>query len=85
MMTSTDLKQIDELLIKRLKSFATKDDLKNLATKDDLKRLEKEIIEKIDESQMEIVETVEKHKADRIQVQGLEKRVGKLEETVYPA
>lgn len=47
-MNSTDLKQIDSLLKKRLKNFvrkndlkdfATKDDLKNFATKDDLKSL----------------------------------------------
>lgn len=33
-----DLQQIDKLLQKRLKNFATKDDLKSFATKDDLKK-----------------------------------------------
>ena len=53
---------------------------KNMATKDDLKNLESKIVEKIDEAQMEIIATVDKHKADKESVKALEKRVKRLED-----
>lgn len=51
----------------------------NMSTKDDIKNLESRIVEKIDEAQMEIIETVDKHKADKEGVRILEKRVERLE------
>lgn len=62
-----------------LKGMATKDDIKNMATKDDLKNLEIRLLEKMDESQMEIIAAVDKHKADKETVEVLEKRVDRLE------
>lgn len=75
-----------------LKSFATKDDLKNLATKDDLKQfatkndlqvLKKELIEKMDEYQMELLEIVEKRKADKTDVEVLEKHIKNIEDMLH--
>ena len=63
-----------------LKGMATKDDLKGMATKDDLKNLETSLMERIDEAQMEIIATVDKHKADKSDVDNLEKRVERLED-----
>ena len=67
-----------------LKGMATKEDLKGMATKVDLetglKGLEKRLIERIDEAQMEIIATVDKHKADKSEVDNLEKRVERLED-----
>jgi len=78
-----------------LKGMATKDDLKGMATKDDLKKLEtglrgeletglkgleKRLIEKIEESEMEIITVVDKHKEDKETVRVLEKRVDRLED-----
>ena len=63
-----------------LKTMATKEDLKTMATKEDLKRLEVRLTEKIEEAQMEIIATVDKHKADKETVNVLEKRVGRLED-----
>ena len=62
------------------KTMATKDDIKNMATKDDIKNLELKIVEKIDEAQMEIIATVDKHKADKESIKVLEKRIDRLEE-----
>lgn len=47
-----------------LKTMTIKDDIKNMATKKDLKSLETRLIARIDDAQMEIIATVEKHKAD---------------------
>src|SRR3990170_3584310 len=58
-----------------LKTMATKEDLKTMATKEDLKKLEVRLTEKIEEAQMEIIATVDKHKADKETVNVLEKRV----------
>lgn len=52
------------------KIMATKVDLKGMATKVDLgtglKGLEKRLIERIDEAQMEIIATVDKHKSRQV-------------------
>lgn len=96
-MTNTDLQQIDKLLQKRLKDFATKDDLKNFATKDDLKKelaqyatkedlrkslamLRKQIKEDIDEAAMDVFKSADKRKAEKENLEKLEKRVDKIEE-----
>lgn len=135
-MNIQDLKQIDQIIAKRLKNvatkddlkrelknypttvylnqqfkkFATKDDLKNFATKDDLKqelkkyatkddlqqelqkyatkddlrngliKLENQLQLKIDEAVTDIIEMVDKHKADKKEVNDLEIRVSKIEE-----
>lgn len=70
-MTIQDLEQIDGLLTKRLdQRFLT---------------FTKEIIEKIEESKMEILELVDKHKADKEDLKVLEHRVDVLEkELVIP-
>lgn len=43
MLTKTDLKQIDNLISRRLQNTTTKDDLKYLATKQDLKSIKSDI------------------------------------------
>lgn len=63
-----------------LRGMATKDDLKEMATKVDLKNLEIKLLEKIEDSEMEIIETVDKHKEDKEAVEVLEKRVERLED-----
>lgn len=62
------------------KNMATKDDINNMATKDDLKNLETRLIERIDDAQMEIIATVDRHKEDKNRVRVLEKRVERLED-----
>lgn len=62
------------------RNMATKDDLKGMATKTDLKNLEIRLVGKIDESEMEIIAAVDKHKADKETVGLLEKRVERLED-----
>lgn len=95
-MNATDLKQIDELLQKRLQGFATKDDLKSFATKDDLKQelknfatkddlavMKKELIEHIEEGEIAIINGVEKYVVKRLEV--LENRVEKVEHQLQQA
>lgn len=64
------------------KSMATKEDLKVLETrlKGDMRTLEVRLVERIDEAQMEIIATVDRHKADKETVGILEKRVERLED-----
>lgn len=61
-------------------NMATKADIRNMATKADMKNLEVKLLEKIDESQMEIIAAVDRHKADKETVEVLEKRVERLED-----
>lgn len=63
-----------------IKNMATKNDLKTMATKTDLKNLEVRLLDKMDESEMEIIAAVDKHKADKETVGILEKRVDRLED-----
>lgn len=88
MLTKNDLSQIKTVIREAIqpeirtlkKSMATKDDIKDVATKNDLKNLEVKLLEKMDESQMEIIAAVDKHKADKGKVDNLEKRVERLED-----
>lgn len=90
MLTKSDLSQIKNVVretiqpeIKALKkSMATKEDMRILETglKGEMKGLEKRLIERIDEAQMEIIATVDKHKADKVKVDILQKRVERLED-----
>ncbi|MBI4091934.1 MAG: hypothetical protein HY427_01875 [Candidatus Levybacteria bacterium] len=61
-MTTQDLKQIDNLLQKRLTNFATKDDLTKFATKDDLDdrlgKLKRELESKMGELGQEIIDAM---------------------------
>ena len=75
-----EIKALDTEIKTLKKGMATKDDLKGMATKDDLKNLETSLMERIDEAQMEIIATVDKHKADKSDVDNLEKRVERLED-----
>ena len=52
----------------------------NMSTKEDMKALEVKLLERIEESQMEIIAAVDKHKADKESVKVLEKRVERLED-----
>jgi hypothetical protein len=61
------------------KNFLTKDDAKNFATKDDLRKLKADLIEEIKESEAFIVGSADRNKADKSVVEGLEKRVTKIE------
>ena len=63
-----------------IKGMATKQDLKAMATKKDLKSLESKLLERMEESQMEIIAAVDKHKADKESIIVLEKRVERLED-----
>ena len=63
-----------------IKGMATKQDLKAMATKKDLKSLESKILDRMEESQMEIIAAVDKHKADKESIIVLEKRVERLED-----
>lgn len=57
-----------------------KNEMKNMATKNDLKNLQIKLLEKIEESEMEIITTVDKHKEDKESVKVLQKRVERLED-----
>lgn len=65
-----------------LKNFATKEDLKNFATKDDLIAAKIEIQEMIDQAVADIVEIVDKSKADKKDFTQLETRVSGIEKTL---
>ncbi len=87
-MNSSDLLQFDNLLQKRFKNFATKEDVKQLDT-NFTKRLDQrflsfamEIIEKVEESKMEIIELVDKHKADKENLKTLEQRVDGIQKAL---
>ncbi len=94
-MDQLTITQFEELLDKALahvatkddlKNFATKDDIKNFATKDDIKQLKDdikqlkaELIEEIKESEGFIVGSVDKNKADKNDIEALNKRVTHIE------
>lgn len=87
-MSPQDLKQIKALLKEELNGVATKKDLQGFSTRDDLQKfttkkdiriLKKELEQKIDESAAYVIESVDKHKADREDVEKVEKRVDKIE------
>ena len=93
MLTKIDLSQIktvvQETIKPEIKTLGTeiktlKQSIKTLkqsmSTKEDIKALESRLVEKIEEAQMEIIETVDKHKADKESVRVLEKRVDRLED-----
>lgn len=77
MATKDDLKGLETSLRGRFKTG-----LKGLRIelKSDIKALEKRLVGRIDEAQMEIITTVDKHKADKVKVVNLEKRVDRLED-----
>ena len=76
-----DMKNLESRLKGDINNMATKADLHNMATKADLKTLESRLVEKMDEMEMGIIETVDKHKADKETVNVLEKRVERLEDS----
>ena len=89
-MNITDLKQIEKIINKALKKAATKDDLKNFATKDDLKALEKRLELKIESSIqksteeiceliIDFAERLNEKKAERTDIDDLNKRVNRIE------
>ena len=86
MLTRNDLSQIKtvvkETIQPEIKSLngEIRTIKKSMATKEDLKGLEKKLIERIDEAQMEIIATVDKHKTDKTTTDNLEKRVERLED-----
>lgn len=93
MLTKNDLSQIktvvQETIKPEIKTLGTeiktlKKNIKTLeqsmSTKEDIKALESRLVEKIDEAQMEIIATVDKHKADKDNVRVLGKRVERLED-----
>lgn len=77
-----------ELAIEKIAlSMATKQDVGQLEIslskiKEDLSKTEKRLLEKIDDSQAEIIAVVDKHKADKTTVIALEKRVQRLENSI---
>lgn len=91
--SSEDIKRIESVLKNIVKNMATKDDLKHFATKDDLRSLEKNINNKLenfatkedlklglDDLLADIVEVVDKNKAEKSVVEALAKRVDKIEQ-----
>lgn len=88
MSTKGDMRDLESRLTGDIKTLESglKGDMKNLEgrLKSDMKQLEIRIVERIeeriDEAQMEIIATVDKHKADKDIVRVLEKRVERLED-----
>lgn len=83
------LEQFDELLQRRLKSFATKDDLKDLATKDDVSASETRLSKIIKREVEDLADLIGEGfkgldaKADKAETLSLRVRVDKLEEKVF--
>ncbi|MFH1833134.1 MAG: hypothetical protein ABH816_03115 [Candidatus Levyibacteriota bacterium] len=73
-MNSTDLKQIQETL----KKIQIK-----MSTKDDLRALRKELKEDLDQVFTDLVEVVDKNKADKKDLVKLENRVTVVEEELH--
>jgi len=73
-----DLQQIDKLLRKRLKGFATKDDLRGFATKDDLRDAlknhptKKDLKNALEDLLADVIKVVDKTKADKKDVDKIE-------------
>lgn len=82
-MTNITLQQIDNLLKKRLKNFATKGDLKRelgkYATKDDVIKLRKDIKEDIDQAFTDVFQAADKNKAEKADLISLQGRVKRIE------
>jgi hypothetical protein len=90
-MNNTDLSQIKKIVHEATKGLSSKDDLSSFATKEDLKRelknlaSKKDLQEGLDSMLSEIIEVVDKNKADRHEVKELEKRVLRIEKDLeYP-
>lgn len=73
MLTKNDLSQI-----KTVVRDVIQPEIKTL--RGEMKTLERKLIDRIDEAQMEIITTVDKHKADKVKVNNLEERVVRLED-----
>lgn len=75
-----DIKSLETRLTGDIKNL--KVNMKNLETRltDDMENMEVKLIERIDDAQMEIITTVDKHKADKEDVKTLGKRVDRLED-----
>lgn len=84
MATKKDLKNF--LTKSDAKNFATKDDLRNFPTKDDLKgeinKLKKELIQKIDDTEISIIARIDKFKADKLAISELEDRIRRIERNI---
>lgn len=78
----TEIKTLKQSIKTLKQSMSTKGDLKSLESRlnSNMRNLESRLVEKIDEAQMEIIATVDKHKADKEDVKVLEKRVERLED-----
>ena len=84
MSTKDDMKTLESGLKGDMQNLESrlKGDMKTLESglKGDMKTLEVRLTERIEEAQMEIIETVDKHKADKESVKVLGKRVERLED-----
>ncbi len=84
MLTRDDLSQIrvvvQETIKPEIKALGIEIKSLKQSTKKDMKNLETKLIERIDEAEMEIIKTVDEHKADKTNVDILEKRVERLED-----
>ena len=84
MLTKSDLSQIknivQEVTRPQINGLDKKIDSLKQSTGKDMKGLETRLMGRIDEAQMEIIATVDKHKADKARVDILEKRVVRLED-----
>ena len=84
MLTKSDLSQIknivQEVVRPQINGLDKKIDSLKQSTGKDMKGLETRLMGRIDEAQMEIIATVDKHKADKARVDILEKRVVRLED-----
>ena len=84
MLTKSDLSQIksavQEVIRPQINGLDKKIDSLQQSTEKDMKGLETRLMGRIDEAQMEIIATVDKHKADKARVDILEKRVVRLED-----
>lgn len=81
------LNSLGKTVEKMAARMATKEDLKGLASKEDLRVALKEqkdsIVEEIAENINNFMQEVEEKKADRKDVEDLEKQVDKLERKIY--
>lgn len=75
-MNATDLQQIDNLIIKRLKEQEVRLDKR-------FYELEKKVDNKIDDAVAHIIAVVDHSKADKSEVKSLEKRVTRVEKTFH--
>ena len=70
---------MDQKILKQLEQLI-KNTLVNVATKDDLKSMKEEIIEEIRDVEVSVTVSADKSKAEKVDLERLERRVDKIEQ-----